>query len=146
MINSEISSSLKYIISNSEVPVNVKFNSKYFVRPHKLTQKGKALMLGLYRDSIVINNNPQKEPPHNFYNWKNDWWTTYPLSDQFRNQLTPSTIIRPSIIFKLQRFNHTSFSGGDPSTPQSLENENAKQLHSPDYTNDIDEGVFYFRK
>ena len=44
------------------MPVNVKFNSKDFVRPTKLTQEGQVFMLRLDRESIEINNIPQEEP------------------------------------------------------------------------------------
>ena len=53
---------LKYRIPNSVIPVNVKFGSKYFVRPPRSTQEGQDFMLILDRDSIGINNSPQKEP------------------------------------------------------------------------------------
>ena len=53
---------LKYRISNSGMPVNVKFNRKYFVRPTNLTQEGKDSMLSLETYSTGINNSPQKEP------------------------------------------------------------------------------------
>ena len=44
------------------MPVNVKFNSRYFVRPRKRTQEGQAFMIILERDSIGINNSSGKEP------------------------------------------------------------------------------------
>ena len=53
---------LKLRIAKSDIPVNVKFNSKYFARTPKPTQEGQAFMLSLDRDSIVINNIPLKEP------------------------------------------------------------------------------------
>ena len=51
--------SLRYRIVHSGMTVNVKFNSKYFVRSTKLTQEGQAFMLSLDRGSIEINNIPQ---------------------------------------------------------------------------------------
>ena len=53
---------LKYRISNSGMPENVKFNKKYFIRTTETTQEGKAFVLILDMDSIGINNIPQKEP------------------------------------------------------------------------------------
>ena len=51
-----------YRIANSGMTVNMKSNGKYFVKPSKHTQEGQALMLIFDRDSIEVNNNPQKEP------------------------------------------------------------------------------------
>ena len=49
-------------MANSGMPVNMKFNSKYFVRPPKPIQEGKAFMFSLDRASTGINNTPQNEP------------------------------------------------------------------------------------
>ena len=50
---------LKYRITRSRMPVNVKFNGKYFFRTPKPTHEGQAFILTLDRDNIGINNNPQ---------------------------------------------------------------------------------------
>ena len=44
------------------MPVNLKFNSKYFDRTPKLTQEGQAFMLIFNREGTEINHIPQKEP------------------------------------------------------------------------------------
>ena len=41
--------------------VNMKFNNKALAIPPKNTQEGKTLRVRLDRDSIGINNSPQKE-------------------------------------------------------------------------------------
>ena len=46
---------------NSVMLVNEKFNSQYFVRPTNPTKERQAFMLRLDRESIEINNAPQKE-------------------------------------------------------------------------------------
>ena len=49
-------------MANSGISLNVNSNSKYFVRPPKITQEGQEFVLILDRDSIGINNNSRKEP------------------------------------------------------------------------------------
>ena len=52
----------KYILTNSGKLVNAMFNRKYCFIPPKMTQEGKSFMLILDRESIEINNTPQKKP------------------------------------------------------------------------------------
>ena len=48
-------------MANSGISLNVNSNSKYFVRPPKITQEGQEFVLILDRDSIGINNSSWRE-------------------------------------------------------------------------------------
>ena len=89
----------KYKISNSGIPVNVKFNRRDFFIPTKPAQEGKDFMIILDKEIIVINNSSQTEPIRMSAIEK---WLTDALYVKWKIQKAVDSFYRKGALFYIQ--------------------------------------------
>ena len=70
----------------------------------------------------------------------------YPRSKTFGKNKSDPIVIGLAALFKVLECNHRNFCDGDQITPKGLETKSLKQIHSPDFVNDVDEGMFGFEQ